>query len=397
MATTTTPSARRFELDWLRVLAIAAVFLFHTGRFFDPQDWHVKNPTTYPALEIAAALAIVWMMPLLFTISGASTFYALRNRSGGAFLKDRALRLLVPLAVGVFTHVGWQVYLERTTHHQFSGSFWQFLPRYFDGWYGFGGNFAWMGLHLWYLEMLFVFSLILLPAFLWLRQGAGRAVLDWLGERLVAPGAIYLLALPIMLSVALPSPNSILGGRYFGGWSLLGYLPFFLNGFILVSHDRLYERVRRGRWASLAAAAGLTLGLFAWYTAAGEPRFGTAHHTALFALYGLCAWCWVLAILGLAAQHLRFGNSFLASANEAVLPFYVLHQSVLLTVGSFVVPWAAPDLAKWALIALISLPLCLGLYWFVIRPVNLLRFLFGMKPHGGRPVPYTLANERLVR
>jgi len=145
MATTATPSARRFELDWLRVLAIAAVFLFHSGRFFDPQDWHVKNPSTHPALEILAALAIVWMMPLLFTISGASTFYALRKRCGGAFLKDRAQRLLVPLVVGIFTHAVWQVYLERTTHYQFSGSFWQFLPHYFDGLYGVGGNFAWMG------------------------------------------------------------------------------------------------------------------------------------------------------------------------------------------------------------------------------------------------------------
>jgi len=384
MATTATPSARRFELDWLRVLAIAAVFLFHSGRFFDPQDWHVKNPSTHPALEILAALAIVWMIPLLFTISGASTFYALRKRCGGAFLKDRAQRLLVPLVVGIFTHAVWQVYLERTTHYQFSGSFWQFLPHYFDGLYGVGGNFAWMGLHLWYLEVLFIFSLIFLPVFLWFRQGAGRVVLDWLGERLAAPGAIYLLALPVMLLVALPAPNTILGGRYFGGWSVLGYLPIFLNGFILVSHDRLYERVRRGRWASLAAAVGLTLGLAAWYLNAGEPRFGTTHFTALFALYGLCAWCWVLAILGLAAQHLRASHPFLAIANEAVLPFYVLHQPVLLTVGFFVVRWAVPDLAKWAVIALVSLVLCIGLYWFVIRPVNLLRFLFGMKLRDGR-------------
>lgn len=396
MATTETPSTRRFELDWLRVLAIAAVFLFHSGRFFDPQEWHVKNPTTYPALEIVALLAVIWMMPLLFTISGASTFFALRNRSSGAFLKDRALRLLVPLAVGIFTHIAWQVYLERTTHHQFFGSFWQFLPRYFDGWYGFGGNFAWMGLHLWYLEMLFVFSLIFLPIFLWLRQGAGRVVLDWLGDRLAAPGAVYLLALPIMLMVALPAPNSFLGARNFGGWSLLGYLPIFLNGFILVSHDRLYESVRRGRWASLAAAAGLTVGLLAWYMIAGEPRFGTTRYTALFALYGLDAWCWVLTILGHAAQHLRFGNPFLASANEAVLPFYVLHQTILLSVGYFIVRWAMPDLAKWALIAPISLLLCLGLYWFVIRPANLFRFLFGLKPRDARPVRYTLAHGRPV-
>ena len=287
--------------------------------------------------------------------------------------------------IGIFTHVMWQMYLEVTTHHRFVGSFIEFIPHYFDGWFGFGGNFAWMGLHLWYLELLFLYSLVLLPLFLWFR-GAGRVVLTWLGDRLAFPGAIYLLALPIMLLVALPNPNSFLGSRNFGGWSVLGYIPIFLNGFLLVSHDGLYERVRRGRWVSLAAAVGLTVGLLAWYMAAGEPRFGTAHYTALFALYGLGAWCWVLAILGLAAQRLRFGTPFLATANEAVLPFYILHQTVLLTVGYFVVRWAMPDLARWALIFAISLAICLGVYWFLIRPFNVLRFLFGMKPRGDKPM-----------
>jgi peptidoglycan/LPS O-acetylase OafA/YrhL len=384
MAATTNSSTRRFELDWLRVLAIGLVFLFHSSRFFDPTSWHVKNATTYPLLQVIAMLVIVWMMPLLFAISGASTFYALRNRRGGAFLKDRALRLLVPLVVGAFTHVMWQVYLERTTYHQFSGSFLQFIPHYFDGWYAFGGNFAWMGLHLWYLELLFAYSLVFLPLFLWLKQGAGRAALTWLGDRLAATDAVYLLAIPIMALVALPTPNTFLGARNFGGWSLLGYIPIFLNGYLLVSHDRLYDQVRRLRWVSLAAAVGLTIGLLAWYMTAGEPRFGTTRYTALFALYGLCAWCWVLAILGLAAQHLRFGTPFLAVANEGVLPFYILHQTVLLTVGYVVVRWAMPDLAKWAVIAVSSLAICLGLYWFVIRPVNLLRFLFGMKPRASR-------------
>jgi len=384
MTSTTGPSTRRFELDWLRVLAIILVFAFHSSRFFDPTDWHVKNSTTYPALQMVAMLVIVWMMPLLFVISGASTFYALRRRSGGEFLKDRALRLLVPLVAGIFTHVMWQVYLERSTHYQFAGSFVQFVPHYFDGWYGYGGNFAWMGLHLWYLELLFVYSLIFLPLFLWLRKGTGHRALAWLGDRLAAPGAVYLLALPIMLAVALPSQGTIAGTRSFGGWSILGYIPIFLNGFLLVSHDRLYDQVRRLRWVSLAAAVVLTAGILAWYLAEGEPVYGSTHYTTLFALYGLCSWCWVLTILGLAAQGLRFGTPFLAVANEAVLPFYILHQTVLLTAGYFVVRWAVPDLAKWAIIASSSLAICLGLYWFVIRPVNLLRFLFGIRPRTGQ-------------
>ena len=132
------------------------------------------------------------MMPLLFAVSGARTFYAPRRRGGVEFLKDHTLRLLVPLLVGIFTHVAWQVYLDRVTHHRFTGSFWQFCPHYFDGWFEYGGNFAWMGLHLWYLELLFVFSIVFLPLFLWLRRGAGRDVLACLGDRLATPGAVYL-------------------------------------------------------------------------------------------------------------------------------------------------------------------------------------------------------------
>jgi len=203
-----------------------------------------------------------------------------------------------------------------------------------------------------------------------------RFELDWL----------RVLAIPIMLVVALPNPYGFLGAPNFGGWSLLGFLPLFVNGYLLVSHDPLYDRVKHWRWISLAAAVGLTVGILAWYRSAGEPQFGTARYTALFALYGLCTWCWVLAILGLAAQYLHFGTPLLATANEAVLPFYVLHQPVLLTLGYLVVRSGWPDLAKWAGIALVSLALCLGLYSFVIRPVNLLRFLFGMKPRAGRAV-----------
>lgn len=72
-APTLPQQTRRYELDWLRVLAILAVFFFHSVRFFDPGDWHVKNPTIYPALQVPAMVVVSWIMPLIFVISGAST------------------------------------------------------------------------------------------------------------------------------------------------------------------------------------------------------------------------------------------------------------------------------------------------------------------------------------
>jgi hypothetical protein len=357
-----------------------AVFLLHSLRFFDPFPWHVKNPITYRVMEPAGLFFTTWVMPLIFVISGASTYYALGKYRAGPFLRERALRLLVPLVVGIFSHVAWQVYLERVTYRRFSGSFFHFLPHYFDGFYESGGNFPFMGLHLWYLELLFLFSLILLPLLVWLRRGSGRGFLSWLGERLAFPGAVYLLALLAIPPAVLPNPATPLGAQNFGGWNALVYIPIFCNGFLVVSQARLYEQVRRLRWLSLVGSILLIGWLLALVGRTGVPVYGTPRYAVLWGLRCLDAWLLVLAILGFAAQHLRFPVAFLGYANEAVLPFYVMHQTVLLTVGYYVVRWPIPDPLKWLLIMSLSLAICLVLYEFLVRRFNLLRFLFGLRP-----------------
>jgi peptidoglycan/LPS O-acetylase OafA/YrhL len=372
-------SARRYDLDWLRVLSILAVFFFHSSRFFDHTPWHVKSATTYFTVQVLVTFMVTWMMPLIFVVSGASLYFALARRGPGAFIHDRLLRLGVPLVVGIFTHVMWQVYLERRTHHQFGDSFWQFIPHYFSGWYGFGGNFAWMGLHLWYLEVLLVFSVALLPLFWWLRRGGGQRVLSVLARALALPGVVYLLAVPTLLLTVAVRPDALLGMRDLGGWSLPNYAVFLLAGFMLFAHDGALAAIRRLRWLSLAAGLVIFAALGLIWAPAGDPVFGSPRFAVVFGLFAVHSWAWILAILGFALQHLNRPAHWLDRANEAVLPFYVLHQTVLLTVGYVVLAWTLPDLAKWAIIAAASLAICLGLYEYVVRRINLLRWLFGMK------------------
>lgn len=88
------PASRRPDLDWLRVLVILVVFVFHCGRFFDTDGWHVKNAIRHQSVTVWTVFLVCWMMPLIFVISGASTFYALGSRNPRRFVKDRALRLL---------------------------------------------------------------------------------------------------------------------------------------------------------------------------------------------------------------------------------------------------------------------------------------------------------------
>jgi len=374
------PAPRRNDLDWLRVLVILVVFIFHCGRFFDTDGWHVKNPVRYQSVMVWTVFLVCWMMPLIFVISGASTFYALSSRNTARFVKDRSLRLLVPLSVGIFTHIAFQVYLERRGFAAFKGSFLEFYPRYFKGFYGSGGNFAWMGLHLWYLEALFVSSMAFLPLFLWLISQSGGTWLNAALGRLVrACGAIYLLAIPQMLLIALLNPQTFWGQRGFGGWPLIIYLFYFLYGFIIVARPEMEEQIQNLRRFSLTSAIVLFLVLLVAWKTGGDPQYGRLRYSLLMPCFALSSWCFILAILGFGHRWLGFTNSFVQYSNEAVLPFYILHQTVILSLGYLVVQWAIPDPLKFAAIAFSSFLIIVSVYEFLIRRNNVLRFLFGMR------------------
>jgi len=374
---------RRFDLDWLRVLAILTVFIYHTTRFFNSEWWLVKNPTSYLVVDVLETVLANWIMALMFAMSGASLFYALGKGSVGKFIKDKVLRLVVPLVtMGMVIFGAWQIYLGRLSHGEFSGSFIEFIPSYFQP-----NNFSWTGAHLWYLEMLFIFCLIFLPLFLWLKRGSGQHVLSKLGNVLASPGAIYLLVLPTILSLILTDGDSFLGNTEWGGGSILTHATFFLSGFLIISHEGLQKNIQRFRWLSLAFVVLLLVTLFGLLLIF-EPASGTLLYALGRTLWGLWSWSWVLAILGFGMKHLN-NKPVLSYANEAVLPFYILHQPVLLSVGYFVVQWAIPAALKFVAIDISSFVIIMVLYEFVVRRVNHLRFLFGMKLSVRNPVAQT--------
>jgi len=377
-----TKSARLYYLDWLRVLAIFTVFIYHSTRFFNTETWNVKNPIWYTWVEGWNRFATAWLLPLIFVISGASLFYAAGKGGGGMrgasrFVKDKALRLLVPVLVCDFTHASLQVYLWRLTHGEFSGSYLQYLPQYFFD------DFDWTGAHLWYLWMLFLFSVILYPLLRWLR-GRGREILSRLGDLLARPAAVYALALPaILLSVFIDYHSTDLKNA---GWTHFVYLWLTLAGFLVVSNDGVQASTQRLRWVSLPAGLVLVGCSLFLLTLDVGPAFGTWGYALGWATRAMGSWCCVLAILGFGRKYLEHGTPFLTYANEAVLPFYILHQTVLLGVGYFVVQWTIPDLLKWVIILIISFPIIMVLYEFLVRRLGVMRFLFGMKLQSKEPV-----------
>ena len=178
------------------------------------------------------------------------------------------------------------------------------------------------------------------------------------------------------------SEESLLHRRDFGGWSLLPYFAIFGVGFLLAGSKEMTRAMERHRFAGLIAAF-LTF-VAAWIAI---KEYGLPESSIGFAAFrGLLCWAFLIAICGFASRHLRFSNGFLKYANEAVLPFYILHQTIILTIGYYVLRLDTSLWIEYLIIATISFIVIMALYELLIRRINLLRFLFGLKMRP-RPQP----------
>jgi len=98
------------------------------------------------------------------------------------------------------------------------------------------------------------------------------------------------------------------------------------------------------------------------------------------ATMSIAGWSWVVFMLSLGAKYLNFKSKLVIYGNEAVLPFYIFHQTIILCVGWFVIRWNMGILSKYLIITVISFALIMVLYEMLVRPFNPMRFLFGMRP-----------------
>jgi glucan biosynthesis protein C len=371
---------RRYDLDWLRVLAFSGVFLYHCSRFFDESYWNIKNATTSPLVDILKGIFDLWGMPLIFIVSGASIFLALRPGQAIRFLRDRIWRLLIPLAFGILVLAPPQVYLDRLTHGEFHGSFLEFLPLCFQDWHLWDGNFAWSGVHLWYLEDLFLFTLVFLPLFAALKSPFGRRITAALAHLSACPGVIFLWALPLGLQLILLDPFGIIHPGFSEDITrLIWFPPFLIYGFLVFSESQIQQAIMDQRRAALALALVLTL-LGAVLGDLEGPDVTFWLFALVMILGGLLIWSSLLAILGYGMRYLTSNHRLLSYANESVLPLYILHQPVILILGYFIIPLSIPILVKYLIIAPSAFGITLGMYEFGIRRLNPVRRVFGLKP-----------------
>lgn len=375
------PVRRWYFVDWLRVLAVLCVLLYHGASLFDYQSVLLNSPRLDWQVTQYVRVVELWGMPLLFVVAGVAMSFSLAHRTSQRFVTERLTRLVIPLCIGIFVLSPPIVYIQRITHHEFAGSFWQFLPHYFDGWYGFGGNFAWNSLHLWFLLQLFLFSVLMLPLFRYLARAPRVAAAL---ERFPAlRGELFLIVLicgtALIEALVNLQPRGI-GMRIVGGWSILSYLTFFVGGYLLALNPQALTSFARNWMRTLLVgicAVALYLVLAVGYQSSTDT-------VPMSALRAVIAWCWLATIIGVAKRYLDFGTALLSEANQAVLVFYILHLPVMVGVAYCTLTWDLPILATYLFTEVVSMVIIIGLYVALIRPFPVMRMAFGMKARKAR-------------
>jgi glucan biosynthesis protein C len=381
------PRRREYGLDWLRVIAFVILIAYHTGFYFGPGPWFVKNPTTSPWLAWVMLFFNRWRLPLLFFISGAGTWFNLRRRGYGSFALERIRRLLVPLAFGMFVVVPPQVYIERvlagahySSYFEFWGTVFHFVPYPM-------GNFAW--LHLWFLPYILIYSLAGIPLFALLRAPAGRTFVARLARSCELPGFIYLLPIPGIAAAILLEPHwpSVLD--FIHDWAnvTVSFL-MFLWGFIICGSEPFLNLIERRRYEFTWVAALIVWLVYAVridpaYTALsflipGLPGNLEARRCLTDVVDGYFAMFTILALVGWSRNKLNHDSAGLRWANAAVYPFYIAHETVTVLLGYAWRHWDTLFLLKFCLLFAGTF-LGSWLIYESMRHTRVTRMLFGMK------------------
>jgi len=357
------------------------VFLFHVTNVFNDQEFHIKNTETSSVITFIQAFFFPWGMPLFFMIAGAGTWFALRRRTSSEYVKERSRRLLIPFVVGSLVLSPVEFYLEWSHKVQtgvFAGSFTQFpgsLP------WGFNPRiFAAVGYHLWFLGFLFLFSLITLPFFRWVRSDSGQRFVSWLALVCQHRGGILIFVLPPLIVRLGLQPFF----PYEHDWADFFFLlSFFAIGYVVISD----ERFRQACWRDWPVT--LTVGIVAFLGAAdisfstGELDIEAAPNSTLdfvwWGLVAICGWCWTAFVLSVGMRFLNFTNRLLRYGQEAIVPFFVVHQPVIIVIAYFVVQSSTGLVPNLFIVVVGSFVVSLGLYQLIIRHVGVLRAAFGMK------------------
>ncbi len=366
---------RRYDLDWIRVLVFGLLIMYHVGQFFGPWNWHIKNNIIYNDLTIPMSFVNQWRLSSLFLISGMGTAFALSFRSVRKYSKERLSRLGIPFLFGTLVIIAPQVYIERFMYGQFGGSYFDFYPiEFFKGIYP-TGNFSWH--HLWFLPYLLIFSLVLGPVFVRLRDRPNHRLLRFSRKLIKKKWGLFALMVPLYFTEAMLEPFFPVSHALYNDWfTFVNFLIIFFYGFLFIAiKEDFWPAVDRLKKPSLFIGI-ITYSLLLFYFWRVEDTIAI-HFMEAFVKVLNC-YAWMIAIFGYEAVYLNKSSKLLSYCNRAVYPFYIFHQTLIIIFAYFMYD---KDWSFWTKFSLLTVATFLGCWilYEIVKRFALGRLLFGIK------------------
>ncbi len=384
-------STRLYFLDWVRILAFMLLVAYHVGMYYVSWDWHVKSPYASDAIEPLMLLSSPWRLGLLFLIAGVASSFMLSTMTPGRFMRQRSARLLLPLVFGMFAIVPPQAYFEVVEKVAYQGGYLEFMRLYVSGYGGFCRQADCLDLptwnHLWFVAYLWAYTLVLGALLLVLgsrfealSQAVAARLTGW--KLIVVPVALFGLARVALLS-QFPSTHDLIGDWY----NHAQYGALFLLGAMLACQRGVWQRMASMRWPALGIALACWGALVVYLSLPESVTLHPAFHHVRMLMrfaYALCAWCAIVAACGFAQRHLDADSAARRYLSEAVLPVYIVHQTLIVSMAHLIKPANMAPAAEGLVLVVLTLCLSFGMFE-VVKRVALLRPLFGLGKQKCRP------------
>ena len=345
------PITRRYDIDWLRVITIGLLLIYHIAIVFQP--WGVfigfiQSEDPLESIWIPMSMINIWRIPLLFFVSGMGVSFAIRKRNWKQLILERTQRIFVPFLFGMLFIVPIHIFIWQQYYHQDI----IFAPQ--QG-------------HLWFLKNIFIYVIALSPVFFYLRNHKNGIVNKWLKKLFSNPLGLLLIIAAFMLEAILLNPESY--EMYAMTWHgfFLGLLAFLFGFVFVLSGETFWPTILKWRWLFITLALLFFVNRYVQFELKA-PNYLMAIESCM----------WIFAVFGFGYKYLNHPSKTLSYLSQGAYPIYIIHM-IFLYLGSFLIlPLEIPTILKFILVIAFTFIGCFALYE-IIRRVPFLRPLFGLK------------------
>ena len=345
-------SIRRHDIDWLRVITIGLLLIYHVTIVFQP--WGVfigfiQSDTSLEALWIPMSMINIWRIPLLFFVSGMGVCFAIRKRDWKQLLLERSKRILLPFVFGVIFIVPIHIMIWQNYYSQDI----QFVPQ--EG-------------HLWFLKNIFIYVLVLSPMFFYLKKNKDGAFVKWLSKLFKNPLGLLFVIVFIVIEAMWLNPESY--ELYAMTWHgfVLGLIAFLFGFVFILSGDTFWPMILKWRWLFILLALSMFFIRFFIFELKA-PNYYMAIESPL----------WIFSMFGFAYRYLNHPSKSLTYLSQGAYPIYIIHM-IFIYVGSILIlPLHIHVILKFILLVVFTFAGSFVLYDLVLRRIPFLRPLFGLK------------------